>query len=85
MTKWHMRHAGKLARRVQHHAERLFGADVAGIKNGEIGAAQAEFRKTFGSASGLILVRSTQLRTKPIRFTATPLAIRCSRIWPESI
>jgi len=40
----HLRHAGKLARRVQHHAERLFGADVAGIKNGEIGAAQAEFR-----------------------------------------
>ena len=82
----HVPHAGELPRRVDHHVEGLFRADVAGVKNDEVGAAQAELRaKHIRSASGLILARSTQLRTNPIRSASTPLAIRRLRIWSEIV
>ena len=40
----HLWYMGNLTCRIEHHVERLFGADVAGIKGDEIGAGQAEFR-----------------------------------------
>ena len=39
----HVARTGELARRLDHHVERLLRANVAGIKHDEIRAAQAKF------------------------------------------